>query len=100
MADGRAASGRLGLLLDQFDMAGEAARLRLAGLGDEEFRWEPVPGCWSLRRRSEATTSRAYGPGEWVLDKARPTFPTASTPGWPRTSPGACPSRRSPGTGT
>ncbi|HEV2634069.1 MAG TPA: DinB family protein [Actinocrinis sp.] len=22
---------------------------RLAGLGDEEYRWEPVPGCWSVR---------------------------------------------------
>ncbi|AZM49873.1 hypothetical protein DMB38_32460 [Streptomyces sp. WAC 06738] len=75
MAEGRAGSGRLSLLLDQFDMAREAAELRLAGLGDEEFRWEPVPGCWSVRRRSEAVTPRAYGPGEWVLDKGAADIP-------------------------
>jgi hypothetical protein len=24
-------------------------RPRLAGLTDEEYYWEPVPGCWSIR---------------------------------------------------
>ena len=23
---------------------------RLAGLGDGEYFWEPVPGCWSVRQ--------------------------------------------------
>ncbi|MET7456835.1 DinB family protein [Streptomyces sp. NPDC005574] len=66
---------RLGVLLDQFDRAREMAQVRLAGLGDDEYLWEPVPGCWSLRRRSEATTPRAFGPGAWVLDLGAPEIP-------------------------
>ncbi|MEU7406484.1 DinB family protein [Streptomyces sp. NPDC044948] len=68
---------RLGLLLDQFDQAREMAQVRLAGLGDEEFLWEPVAGCWSIRRRGEAVTPRAYGPGEWVIDKGAPDIPAS-----------------------
>ena len=36
----------------------------LAGLTDEEYFWEPVPGCWSLRR--------AAGGGNLVIDWERP----------------------------
>jgi hypothetical protein len=43
-------------------------RPRLDGLTDEEYRWEPVPGCWSLRPRAEATTAMAAGAGDLVLD--------------------------------
>ena len=43
-------------------------RPRLDGLTDDEYRWEPVAGCWNLRRRGEATTSMAAGGGEWVMD--------------------------------
>ncbi|WP_327353039.1 DinB family protein [Streptomyces sp. NBC_01304] len=68
---------RLGLLLDQFDMAREMAQVRLTGLSDAEYLWEPVPDCWSIRRRSEATTPRAYGPGEWLLDKGAPDIPAS-----------------------
>jgi hypothetical protein len=70
-----ARTDRLGLLLDQFDHAREMAQVRLTGLGDEEYRWEPVPGCWSIRRRSEAATPRAFGPGAWVLDLGDPGIP-------------------------
>lgn len=66
---------RLGVLLDQFDKAREMAEVRLAGLTDEEYLWEPVPGCWSLRRREQAATPRAFGPGEWVLDQGAPDIP-------------------------
>jgi hypothetical protein len=66
---------RFGLLLDQFDRAREMAEVRLTGLGDEEYLWEPVPGCWSVRRRGEATTPRAFGPGDWVLDQGAPDIP-------------------------
>ncbi|WP_328875973.1 DinB family protein [Streptomyces sp. NBC_00287] len=66
---------RLGLLIDQFDRAREMAQVRLAGLGDEEYLWEPASDCWSIRRRSEATTPRAFGPGEWVLDQGAPEIP-------------------------
>ncbi|MGY4976569.1 DinB family protein [Streptomyces sp. 900105755] len=71
------ATGRLGVLLDQFDVTRERAQVRLTGLGDEEYLWEPVPGCWSIRRRGEATTPRAYGPGDWVLDKGAPHIPAS-----------------------
>lgn len=66
---------RLGLLLDQFDKAREMAQVRLAGLGDEEFLWEPAAGAWSVRRREEALTPRAFGPGEWVLDLGAADIP-------------------------
>lgn len=70
-------SSRLDLLLEQFDCARERSEVRLAGLGDEEYLWEPVPGCWSIRRRGEARTPRAYGPGEWVIGKGAPDIPAA-----------------------
>ncbi|WP_406340516.1 DinB family protein [Streptomyces sp. NBC_00648] len=66
---------RLGILLDQFDRAREMAQVRLTGLGDEEYLWEPVPGSWSIRRREEAVTPRAFGPGTWVLDLGAPDIP-------------------------
>ncbi|MGW1503473.1 DinB family protein [Streptomyces mirabilis] len=68
---------RLGLLLSQFDQAREMAQVRLTGLGDEEFLWEPVPDCWSIRRRGEAATPRAFGPGEWVLDLGEADIPAS-----------------------
>lgn len=72
-----ARTDRSGVLLDQFDQAGEMAQVRLTGLGDEEYLWEPVAGCWSVRRRGEAATPRAYGPGEWVLDRGAPDIPAS-----------------------
>ena len=68
---------RLGLLLEQFDKAREMAEVRLRGLGDEEYLWEPAPDCWSLRRRGEAVTPRAFGPGEWVLDLGAADIPAS-----------------------
>lgn len=47
-------------------------RPRLSGLTDQEYLWEPVAGCWSLRPRAEATTAMAVGGGDWVLDFALP----------------------------
>jgi hypothetical protein len=59
---------RVGLLLDQLEASVGMTRDRLAGLTDDEFRWKPVPGCWSIRRRGEAPSPDPFGPGEWVLD--------------------------------
>ena len=47
-------------------------RPRLEGLSDEEYLWEPVEGCWSLRRRGEQRSPMAAGGGELVLDFAFP----------------------------
>jgi DinB superfamily len=47
-------------------------RPRLDGLTDTEYFWEPVPGCWNIRPRAQATTPLAMGPGELVLDYAMP----------------------------
>lgn len=84
---------RLGLLVDQLDRARELAQARLEGLAspaslpegtpldsrrgsgrlsDEEYLWEPAPGAWSIRRRDQASTPKAFGPGEWVLDDDSP----------------------------
>jgi len=63
---------RLGLLLDQHATSCDIARARLEGLTDEEYLWEPAPGCWSIRRTGETNTATAHGAGEWVLDFTRP----------------------------
>lgn len=56
----------------------------LEGLTDEEYLWEPVPGCWNLRRREEATTPMAAGGGELVADFAwpEPVPPPVTTIAW------------------
>jgi hypothetical protein len=67
-------SSRLAPLLDQFDFACERLAARLTGpvmdsgdgsdtevaaLTDEEYLWEPVPDCWSVRRRRDGPGPRA-----------------------------------------
>jgi hypothetical protein len=47
-------------------------RPKLDGLTDEEYRWEPVPGMWSIRPRAEAVSSHAAGGGDLVADIAFP----------------------------
>ncbi|MEV4104344.1 DinB family protein [Nonomuraea sp. NPDC049649] len=41
-------------------------RPRLDGLTDEEYFWEPVRDCWSIRPRGTP------GSGEWTMDSASP----------------------------
>ena len=36
---------RLGLLLDQFVISCDIARERVKGMTNDEYLWEPVPGC-------------------------------------------------------
>lgn len=43
------------------------ARPRLDGLADDEYRWEPVAGCWSLRPRSDAL-AEPVGVGATSID--------------------------------
>jgi hypothetical protein len=46
-------------IISAFDFVWERLSSRVVGLDDEEYFWEPVPGCWSLRRD---------GDGRWRLD--------------------------------
>jgi hypothetical protein len=46
-------------IIAAFDHVWERLLGRLGGLTDEEYLWEPVPGCWSLHQRQD---------GQWVLD--------------------------------
>jgi hypothetical protein len=47
-------------------------RPRLNGLTDEEYFWEPVRGCWSIRPRGTSPTPMPEGSGEWTMDFASP----------------------------
>lgn len=47
-------------------------RPRLAGLTDEEYFWEPVPGCWNVRPRGQSTAPIAAGNGAYTIDFAMP----------------------------
>jgi hypothetical protein len=61
------------LLTEQLDWHWRTQlRPRLDGLSDDEYLWEPVAGCWSLRPRGEATTAMAAGAGDVVADFAHP----------------------------
>lgn len=42
-----------------FDYVWNRLLARIDGLQDDEYFWEPVPGCWSLRRVDD---------GRWLLD--------------------------------
>ncbi len=59
-------------------------RPRLDGLTDEEYLWEPVPGCWSIRPHAEAATSMAAGAGDHVADfeLPEPEPPPFTTIAW------------------
>jgi hypothetical protein len=50
----------------------EHLRPGLDGLTDDEYLWEPAPGCWSLRPRADARTPMAAGGGDVVADFAFP----------------------------
>jgi hypothetical protein len=45
-------------------------RPRLEGLTDEEYLWEPVAGCWSVRPRGALTSPTPLGAGAWQRDAA------------------------------
>jgi hypothetical protein len=56
----------------------------LEGLTDDEYLWEPVAGCWSIRPRAEARTSQAAGGGDLVADFEfpEPDPPPVTTIAW------------------
>jgi hypothetical protein len=53
----------------------DRTRARLDGLTDEEYLWEPAPGCWTIRPRID---------GSWVADwpLPRPEHEPFTTLGW------------------
>ncbi|MBT2526426.1 DinB family protein [Streptomyces sp. ISL-99] len=81
-----ATPARLVPLLEQFDFARERLGGRLTGpvmdsgngvgievapMTDEEYFWEPVPNCWSVRRRTAGPGPGATllaGAGDWGRD--------------------------------
>ncbi|MCP3822693.1 DinB family protein [Streptomyces sp. A3M-1-3] len=94
---------RLIPLLQQFDFARERLTDRLAGpvmdsgngadvevtpMTDEEYLWEPVPDCWSVRRRTAGPGPGATllsGAGDWGRDAAHaphPSPPPFTTIAW------------------
>jgi hypothetical protein len=63
---------RRGLLIDQYTTSYGLLLERLQGLTDAEYFWEPTPGCWSIRRRSQVPPACAVGQGDWVMEDQHP----------------------------
>jgi len=63
------------LLASQMDEAYQSLHERVDGMNEEEFRWEPVPDCWSMH--PDVT-------GRWLVDYATPDPepPPFTTIGW------------------
>jgi hypothetical protein len=60
-------------ILDQLRMHwSRQLRPRLNGLTDEEYFWEPVPDCWSIRPRGQSATQMQIGSGDFTIDFAVP----------------------------
>lgn len=73
------------LLLDQLTWHWDNhLRPRLAGLTDEEYLWEPAPGCWSVRPRGTGTAPVQAGGGDVVIEFAvpEPEPPPLTTIAW------------------
>jgi hypothetical protein len=85
-----ALSARLIPLLEQFDFtcerllnrmagpevnSGDGVSIAIPGMTDDEYFWEPVPNCWSIRRRAAGPgpgATELVGAGDWGRDRAYP----------------------------
>lgn len=73
------------LLADQLDWHWQThLRPRLEGITDEEYFWEPVPGCWNVRPRGTAAAPAAFGAGDFIIEYAmpEPEIPPVTTIAW------------------
>jgi hypothetical protein len=59
-------------LRHDFDHAAAAARWQVDGLTDEEYRWEPVTPCWSVRPRAATDWPHVWGRGPFVVEDVGP----------------------------
>ena len=59
-------------------------RPRLAGLTDQEYFWEPTPGCWNVRPRGQSSAPVQAGSGAFTIDFAfpEPDPPPVTTIAW------------------
>ena len=62
-------------LVDVSNDVWERIRARLEGLSDEEYFWEPAPGCWTIRQRADGTWM-----ADWPLP--RPDVEPFTTIAW------------------
>ncbi len=73
------------LLLDQIQWHWDhQLRGRLSGLTDEEYFWEPVPDCWSVRPRGSGAAQVQAGSGAMTIDFGfpEPVPPPFTTIAW------------------
>ncbi|MGW9133916.1 DinB family protein [Streptomyces sp. NPDC055681] len=73
-ARGRLADRLTGPVMD----SGNGTDVEVASMTDEEYLWEPVPGCWSVRRRTAGPGPGAtvlVGAGDWGRDATPPPHP-------------------------
>jgi hypothetical protein len=54
-------------LIDMSDDVWQRTRARIEGLTDDEYLWEPAPGCWTIRRRADGTWM-----ADWPLPRPEP----------------------------
>jgi hypothetical protein len=72
-------------LVDQLDWHWRyVARPPLDSLTDDEYFWEPVPNCWSVRPQHAENTSRLWGSGPYRMEQAdgEPTPAPVTTIAW------------------
>ena len=59
-------------LIDQLESHWQQRlRPRLNGLTDDEYFWQPVPGCWTVSRRGQSKAPDSFGEGEFTMDYVR-----------------------------
>ena len=71
-------------LLSTYEHAWSRFTTRILGMSDEEYFWDPVPGCWSLRRVPDGTWRLAVA----VVVRRPIRYPSLRLPGGSVTSEG------------